>query len=85
MLVASFILTTGGQYDRHMIDIRGVKLLRQGCQSSRTRFGSYHGQGSSYFNTYQEFYRWVQKGAPTKLGTLVSIEWSEDHQECWWA
>jgi len=40
--------------------------------------------GSSYFNSYQEFYRWVQEGAPTRWGALVSRQWSEDGQDCWW-
>jgi hypothetical protein len=26
--------------------------------------------GSSYFPTYRHFYRWVQAGAPTRLGPL---------------
>jgi len=26
--------------------------------------------GSSYFDNYHRFYRWVKKGAPTRLGRL---------------
>ena len=59
---------------------RGLVLMHVG--NGRIRLT---GQGSSYFDTYHEFYRWVQNGALTRWGPLVRIEWSEDHQDCWWA